>query len=71
MHFEQTADNDIVSIYQLSSVQLVTDKKLEALNQGCGSGYFQLLPLPYLSLPLPLTKNKKTMVDHFFKLLWV
>ena len=26
MHFEQTADSDTVSIYQVSSVQLVTDK---------------------------------------------
>ena len=31
------------------------------------------LPLPHLSLPLPLppTKNEKTTVDNFFKLLWV
>ena len=33
MHFEQTADSDTVSIYQVSLVQLVTDKKLEALNK--------------------------------------
>ena len=33
MHFEQTADNDTVSTYQVSLVQLVTDKKLEALNK--------------------------------------
>ena len=30
MHFERTADNDTVSAYQVSSVQLVTNKKLEA-----------------------------------------
>ena len=30
MHFEQTADIDTLSTYQVSSVQLVTDKKLEA-----------------------------------------
>ena len=28
----KTADSDTVSIYQVSSVQLVTNKKLEALN---------------------------------------
>ena len=33
MHFEQTADSDTVSTYQASSLQLVTDKKLEALNK--------------------------------------
>ena len=27
---------------------------------------FQTLPLPYLSLPLPPTKNEKTTVDNFF-----
>ena len=27
---------------------------------------FQPLPLPHLSHPLPLTKNKKTTVDNFF-----
>ena len=30
MHLEQTADIDTVSTYQVSSVQLVTDKKLDA-----------------------------------------
>ena len=34
MHFEQIADNDTISTYQVSSVQLVTDKKLEALNKA-------------------------------------
>ena len=34
MHFEQTADSDTVSTYHASSVQLVTDKKLEALNKA-------------------------------------
>ena len=34
MHFEQSADSDTVSIYLVSSVQLVTDKKLEALNKA-------------------------------------
>ena len=34
MHFEQTANNDTVSIYQVSSVQLVTDKKLEVFNKA-------------------------------------
>ena len=34
MHFEQTADSDTVLIYQVSSVQLVTNKKLEALNKA-------------------------------------
>ena len=29
------------------------------------------LPLPFPLLPLPLTKNEKTTVDNFFKLLWV
>ena len=34
------------------------------------------LPIPHLSLPLPplplsITKNEKTTVDNFFKLLWV
>ena len=31
----------------------------------------QSLSLPHLSLPLPITKNEKTTVDNFFKLLWV
>ena len=30
----KTADSDTVSTYQVSSVQLVTDKKLEALNKA-------------------------------------
>ena len=34
MRFEQTADSDIVSTYQVSSVQLVTDKKLEAFDKA-------------------------------------
>ena len=34
MHFEQTADSDNVLTYQVSSVQLVTDKKLEALEKA-------------------------------------
>ena len=29
-----TADSDTVSTYQVSSVQLVTDKKLEAFNKA-------------------------------------
>ena len=33
----KTADSDTVSTYQVSSVQLVTDKKLEAFNKAwCG-----------------------------------
>ena len=31
MHVEQTADSDTVLTYQVFLVQLVTDKKLEAL----------------------------------------
>ena len=31
---QNNADNDAVSTYQVSSVQLVTDKKLEALNKA-------------------------------------
>ena len=34
MHFEKTADSDTVLICQVSSVQLVTDKKLEALSNA-------------------------------------
>ena len=34
MHFEQTTDSDTVSIDQISLVQLVTNKKLEALNKA-------------------------------------
>ena len=34
MHFERNADSDIVSTYQLFSVQLMTDKKLEALDNA-------------------------------------
>ena len=30
----KTADSETVSTYQVSSVQLVTDKKLEALNKA-------------------------------------
>ena len=32
--FSKTADSDTVSTYQVSSVQLVTDKKLEAFNNA-------------------------------------
>ena len=32
--FSKYADSDTVSTYQVSSVQLVTDKKLEALNKA-------------------------------------
>ena len=32
MHFKQTADSDTDLTYHVSLVQLVTDKKLEALN---------------------------------------
>ena len=34
MHFEQIADRDTISTYQVSSVQLATDKKLEAFNKA-------------------------------------
>ena len=33
MHFEQTADSNTILTYQIPSVKLVTDKKLEALNK--------------------------------------
>ena len=36
----KTADSDTVSTYQVSSVQLVTDKKLEAFNNLFFSKYF-------------------------------
>ena len=32
--YSKTADSDTVSTYQVSSVQLVTDKKLEAFNKA-------------------------------------
>ena len=32
--FSKTADSDTVSTYRVSSVQLVTDKKLEAFNKA-------------------------------------
>ena len=34
MHFEQTADMDSVSTYQVSLVQLVTDEQPGALNKA-------------------------------------
>ena len=34
LHFEQTTDSGTVLTYQVSSVQLVTDKKLEALSKA-------------------------------------
>ena len=34
MHFERTADSDTVLTYQVASAQLVTNKKLEALNKA-------------------------------------
>ena len=34
VYFEQTADSDTVLAYQVSLVQLLTDKKLEALNKA-------------------------------------
>ena len=42
----KTADSDTVSTYQVSSVQLVTDKKLEAINKAyrkCGGLSYALL----------------------------
>ena len=36
MHIAKTADSDTVSTYQVSSVQLVTDKKLEAFDKAYG-----------------------------------
>ena len=33
MHFKQTADSESVSTYQVYLVQLVADKKLEALDK--------------------------------------
>ena len=41
----KTADSDTVSTYQVSSVQLVTDKKLEAFNKSrkCGGLSYALL----------------------------
>ena len=36
MHVEQTADSETISTFQVSSVQLVTDKSLEALNKASG-----------------------------------
>ena len=33
MHFEHTAHSDTVLTYQVSSVQLMTEKKQEALNK--------------------------------------
>ena len=36
----KTADSDIVSTYQVSSVQLVTNKKLEAFNTFRATGRF-------------------------------
>ena len=33
MHIEQTANSDTVSTCQVSSVQLVSDEKLEAINK--------------------------------------
>ena len=34
INHSKTADSDTVSTYQVSSVQLVTDKKLEAFNRS-------------------------------------
>ena len=34
MHFEQAADSDTVSTYQVFSMHLMTDKKLEASNKA-------------------------------------
>ena len=41
-------------------------KKALVTNRDVEADIFQQLPLPYLSLPLPLTKNEKTTVDNFF-----
>ena len=43
------------------------DRRL--LSRDVEAVIFQTLPLPHLSLPLPPTKNEKTTVDNFFKLL--
>ena len=34
LYFSKTADSDTVSTYQVSTVQLVTEKKLEAFNEA-------------------------------------
>ena len=34
IHFKHTADSDTVLTHQVSSVQLVTDKKLQAFNKA-------------------------------------
>ena len=45
----KTADSDTVSTYQVSSVQLVTDKKLEAFNKA-GLSYALLKASSFLSV---------------------
>ena len=47
----------------------VKDALREVRTRDVEAVIFQTLPLP--PLPLPPTKNEKTTVDNFFKLLWV
>ena len=43
----------------MRTIEAVVSRDVEAV-------IFQSLPLPHLSLPLPLTKYEKTTVDNFF-----
>ena len=46
----------------------VNDSSYLVVTRGAEAVIFQLLPLPHLSLPLPITKSEKTTVDNFFSL---
>ena len=52
-----------VNLNDLATFSIIKTRDVEAV-------IFQTLPLPRLSLPLPLAKNEKTKVDNFLKLLW-
>ena len=51
-----------ITVSEQRKVQL--PQKLDGKNRDAEAVIFR--PLPYLSLPLPPTKNKKTTVDNFF-----
>ena len=59
----------VISLYVVSANHLLTLTAILALSRDVEAVIFQTLPLPHLSLPLPLTKSEKTTVGNFFKLL--
>ena len=61
----KTADSDTVSTYQVSSVQLVTDKKLEASRKCGGLSYALLKASSFLSVTHCIKKTSFTIIVNY------